>query len=210
MRYPFFRIISLLSMFLLFGLAWLWINRPSPLALQKSDAVSLYHFDVQALKVSQPVAPDSAEARRRPLFAPDRRPFVPAPPPPAIPTPPSISVVEAATPDTPASQIEPAIPVLPPRPLPDLSAQVSDLPEQSQMAAPIRIEDAGLHLKGIFFNGNARSALINSSQEPAGRWLKAGESVAGWEVVRVEKNKVILRFGVIVASLQLYVDKPAN
>jgi hypothetical protein len=201
MSYPFYRALSFLSMLVVASLAWLWLNQPRPPALQSPGVVSEYHFNLGALELHQAAASGSAEAALRPLFKPGRKPFVPAPPPSTILTPPSISVVE----DPPKEvQVTPALPVAPPPPA--SPAQALDSAVQTPIPAPPRIEDAGLQVRGIMINNNERRALINSTQDPAGRWLRAGESLSGWEVIGIEKSRVVLRSGAILATLQLYVD----
>jgi hypothetical protein len=201
MSYPFYRLLSFLSILVVASLSWLWLNQPRPPALQSPGVVSEYHFDVGALKLHQAAASGSTVAALRPLFTPSRKPFVAAPPPTTILTPPPISVVE----DPPKNvQVIPAKPVVSPPPA--SSAQARDIAVQTPTPVPLRIEDAGLQVRGIMINSNERRALINSTQEPTGRWLRAGESLAGWEVIGIEKSHVVLRSGAILATLQLYED----
>jgi hypothetical protein len=198
MSYPFYRVISILSMLVVASLAWLWLNQSSPPALQNLGVASEYRFDVGALKPLPSVLLDGEEAALRPLFTPGRKPFVPAPPPSPILTPPPISIVE----DPPKEiQLAPALPFVPSPP-----AQAPEITVQSPLPVPPRIEDAQLRVRGIMINNNERRALINSLQQPAGLWMGSGESTGGWQIIAVEKSRVVLRSGRFFAVLQLYVD----
>jgi hypothetical protein len=189
MTYPFYRVVSVLSLLIVAGFAWLWLKQSSPPALQNPTAVNEYHFDVGALQLRQAMKSDNVDNQRRPLFTPDRKPFVPALPPPPIPTPPPIAVVEDST-------------TLPPPPVP-----VVKIPEvTTTVAPPPRIEDSGISLVGIMVNGNETRTLLKSPQDPAGRWIKSGEIIDGWEVVSIEKALVVLRSGPTLAKLRLYKD----
>ena len=52
--------------------------------------------------------------------------------------------------------------------------------------------DQGVTLKGVFISGALAKAFMLSSQNPLGLWVQAGEEIAGWRVVAVEPDRVIL------------------
>jgi hypothetical protein len=209
MTYPFSRFITLLSVFLIAGLSWLWLKQHEPLVARNTTLKPEHHFDVEALKARKTVATNAVVARERPLFTPNRKPFVPAPPPPPIPTPPQISIVEVAPEIAQPIVVVPVIPSVPQEP-PSPPAQSQVVEEKTAIPAPVRFEAVGLQLKGIMINLNTRKALLNSSEDPVGRWLQVGDSIADWQIVIIEDNRITMKNGDAVGSLQLYVDKSAN
>jgi hypothetical protein len=209
MTYPFSRFITLSSVLVIVGLCWLWLNQPEHLVARNAVLERVHHFDVEALKARQTVATSAVVARARPLFTPGRKPFVPAPHPPPISTPPQISVVEVAPEVTQPIVVVPEIPSVPQVLLPP-PVQPPVIEETAAIPPPARFEDAGLQLKGIMINRNSRKALLNSSQDPVGRWLQVGDSIADWQIVSIEESRISMKSGDSVGSLQLYVDKSAN
>jgi len=111
-----------------------------------------------------PKPPEWSEALARPLFSPERRPFVP-----------QAVMPEAALPDVPGA-VEAA-----PRPEP-------------------------LSVVGVFIHGTGRRALLVSPSRPEGEWLRVGSKIAGWEVMRIERNSVALAQSGDALTLQLNVD----
>jgi hypothetical protein len=226
MTYPFSRAITLIGLLFAAAFLWLWFQKPIPVREASQASSSLHRFEVETLKSAARKPTAIVEALGRPLFNPDRKVFVPAPPPAPIITPPPITVVETPPPEPevfpvepPVLLTEPAQPVPPPppaiqepipEPAPSPIVTPEPVPEPSPPPPPPRIEEAGLQLKGVLMHGSQQQALLVSPLEPAGKWLKPGELMSGWEVTRVEKDKVFLRLGKTVAQLQLYVDKPAN
>lgn len=59
---------------------------------------------------------------------------------------------------------------------------------EEDLAFALKVEQAVLTLKGIFNSGNRYKANINN------KWLEEGGKVEGWEVSKIEKNKVELKF----------------
>jgi hypothetical protein len=236
MTYPLSRAIALLGLLCAIGFVWLWSQGGTPEQARAQINPTEHRFDIAALGTTPDSLPALDEAMKRPLFNPDRKIFVAAPPPQPIVTPPPIEVVEVAPPppepplvpaepevfpvEPPVLLTEPAQPPEPPPPAPETqqppelvpqpvpAAQVA--PAAAPEAPPARIEDAGLQLKGISITGNDKRALLVSSQDVAGKWLGPGELMSSWEITKIENNQVFLRLGKTVAKLQLYVDKPAN
>ena len=61
-----------------------------------------------------------------------------------------------------------------------------------------RVQKApGLKLKGVIVGGNNPVAIIN------GKFLRLGERIDGYQVVRIEENKVFLRSGNSTFKLEL-------
>ncbi len=52
--------------------------------------------------------------------------------------------------------------------------------------------DQGITLRGVFMSGPLAKAFLLSSQSPLGAWVQAGEEVAGWRVVAVKRDQVLL------------------
>lgn len=59
---------------------------------------------------------------------------------------------------------------------------------EDDLAFVAKVEQAMLVLKGIFNSGNVYKANINN------KWLEEGGKVEGWEISKIEKNKVELKF----------------
>ena len=53
--------------------------------------------------------------------------------------------------------------------------------------------DRDVTLKGVFISGSMAKAFLLSSQNPLGQWVQAGEDIAGWNVVAVQPDQVILQ-----------------
>jgi hypothetical protein len=52
--------------------------------------------------------------------------------------------------------------------------------------------DQDVSLRGVFMSGPMAKAFLLSSQSPLGAWVQAGEEVAGWRVVAVQRDQVLL------------------
>ena len=68
-------------------------------------------------------------------------------------------------------------------------------PPQAYVAAPPPpplMLDRGLVLKGVFINGPSAKAFLTSAQNPLGTWVRAGDEIAGWRVVAVKPDQVVL------------------
>jgi hypothetical protein len=52
--------------------------------------------------------------------------------------------------------------------------------------------DQDVTLRGVFMSGPLAKAFLLSSQSPLGAWVQAGEEVAGWRVVAVRRDQVLL------------------
>jgi hypothetical protein len=52
--------------------------------------------------------------------------------------------------------------------------------------------DRGITLKGVFINGVQAKAFLVSPQNPMGAWMQAGDNFAGWKVVSLKPDEVVL------------------
>jgi hypothetical protein len=52
--------------------------------------------------------------------------------------------------------------------------------------------DRGITLKGVFINGVQAKAFLVSPQNPMGSWMQAGDNFAGWKVVSLKPDEVVL------------------
>jgi hypothetical protein len=52
--------------------------------------------------------------------------------------------------------------------------------------------DQGLTLKGVFISGALAKAFLTSAQNPLGVWVGVDEEIAGWRVVAVQPEQVLL------------------
>ena len=74
------------------------------------------------------------------------------------------------------------------------------------VAAPTAVTpDRDIALKGVFMNGGLAKAFMLSSQNPLGAWVKAGEEIAGWKVLGVQPEYVVLEGQGEKRSVQLHV-----
>jgi hypothetical protein len=53
-------------------------------------------------------------------------------------------------------------------------------------------QDRGVTLKGVFINGTLAKAYVTSAQNPLGVWVSVNDEIAGWRVVAVKPDQVIL------------------
>jgi hypothetical protein len=131
------------------------------------------------IKVALP--PPLTVSISRPLFRPDRRPFVVSP---IVPVPESLAPVLP----------EPAAPVLVeesvPPPPPPTFPQVT--------------------LRGIHRTAQVDSALVESAAFPQGQWMHVNDEVEGWQIKSISDDAIIFTLGRQIQSLKLYVDNPAN
>jgi hypothetical protein len=52
--------------------------------------------------------------------------------------------------------------------------------------------ERGITLKGVFINGAQAKAFLVSAQNPLGIWVQPGEDIAGWKVVSLNPEEVVL------------------
>jgi hypothetical protein len=70
--------------------------------------------------------------------------------------------------------------------------------------------DQNITLKGVFINGTLAKAFVISSQNPVGAWVQANEEVAGWRVVAVKPDRVLLGARDEKLTIQLSVNGSAK
>lgn len=58
--------------------------------------------------------------------------------------------------------------------------------------SPLMVLDHGLVLKGVLINGPLAKAFLTSAQNPLGTWVRASDEIAGWRVVAVKPDQVVL------------------
>jgi hypothetical protein len=68
------------------------------------------------------------------------------------------------------------------------AATVSTLPS---LPVPVTL-DQNITLRGVFMNGALAKAFLTSAQNPLGVWVQANEEIAGWRVVAVQHDQVVL------------------
>jgi hypothetical protein len=69
------------------------------------------------------------------------------------------------------------------------AADAGVVPPPPAASAPL---DRGLTLKGVYINGTIAKAFLISAQNPLGVWVQVDEEIAGWRVVAVEPQQVLL------------------
>jgi hypothetical protein len=57
---------------------------------------------------------------------------------------------------------------------------------------PAVMLDQNITLKGVFMSGAVAKAFLISAQNPLGVWVQANDEVAGWRVVAVKPDQVLL------------------
>jgi hypothetical protein len=58
--------------------------------------------------------------------------------------------------------------------------------------APPATLDQNITVKGVFISGALAKAFLTSAQNPLGVWVQVDEEVAGWRVVAVKPDQVLL------------------
>lgn len=66
---------------------------------------------------------------------------------------------------------------------------VGDAPPSS---VPITTLDQSVTLKGVYINGKVAKAFLISTQDPLGVWVQVDEEIAGWRVVAIKPEQVLL------------------
>jgi Type II secretion system protein C len=66
------------------------------------------------------------------------------------------------------------------------------VPLQALPPSPATL-DRDVTLKGVFISGSVAKAFLLSRQNPLGLWVQAGEDIAGWNVMEVQPDQVILQ-----------------
>jgi hypothetical protein len=57
---------------------------------------------------------------------------------------------------------------------------------------PPAVLDQNIALKGVFMNGALAKAFLTSAQEPLGLWVQVNGEIAGWRLVGVKPDQVLL------------------
>jgi hypothetical protein len=78
------------------------------------------------------------------------------------------------------------------RPLFSRSRQAATVAVSTTPASLPAVLDQSIALKGVFINGALAKAFLTSAQNPLGVWAQVNEEVAGWRVVAVKPDQVLL------------------
>lgn len=70
-------------------------------------------------------------------------------------------------------------------------AAVGDAPPPPSPIVPTTL-DQGITLKGVYINGAMAKAFLISTQNPLGIWVEVNEEIAGWRVVAIKPEQVLL------------------
>jgi len=70
------------------------------------------------------------------------------------------------------------------------AAPVASLPSPSPSPAPVL--DPSIALKGVFINGASAKAFLTSAQNPLGGWFQINDEIAGWRIVAVKPDRIVL------------------
>jgi hypothetical protein len=60
-------------------------------------------------------------------------------------------------------------------------------------ALPVATRSRNFILKGVFINGASSKAFLISEQSPLGIWIESNDEIAGWHLVTVKPDQVVLR-----------------
>jgi hypothetical protein len=180
--------VFLLATVVLTGWAWQIVN--SPVA-----DLSLRPLSQSAkLLLAKTVRPNTVDAASlsnvftRPLFRPDRKPFVPK----------EVAVVE------------PAPQALPPAPEPVPVPAPEPLPIPVVQAPPPPPVFPQITLKGVRLTGQSDAALLETPEFPLGQWFPLGSDLSNWQLKSITDDSVTFISGDLSQVLQLYVDNPAK
>jgi hypothetical protein len=72
------------------------------------------------------------------------------------------------------------------------ASAVVSMPSSQPPLPPLVIPDQNFILKGVYINGGLAKAFMTSAQNPIGVWVQTNEEIAGWRVVAVKPNQVLL------------------
>ena len=78
------------------------------------------------------------------------------------------------------------------RPLFSRSRQGAAVAVSTPPPPPPVMLDQNIALKGVFMNGTLAKAFLTSAQDPVGVWVQANDEIAGWRVVAVKPDQVLL------------------
>jgi hypothetical protein len=78
------------------------------------------------------------------------------------------------------------------RPLFSRSRQAATVAISATSAPVPAALDQNIVLKGVFINGTTAKAFLTSAQNPLGVWAQPNEEVAGWRLVSVKPDQVLL------------------
>lgn len=78
-------------------------------------------------------------------------------------------------------------------------------PAALTQAAEPEPDISGVELRAVVIAPGMRKALISTSQQVDGRWLRTGEEFQGWRVAAIEARGVKLSRGALEKSLRLFV-----
>jgi hypothetical protein len=176
--------VFLLATVVLTGWAWQIVN--SPVA-----DLSLRPLSQSArLLMAKTVRPNADDAESlsnvftRPLFRPDRKPFVPK----------EVAVVEPAPPAPPPALEPPPVPEPPPSPV--------------VQAPPPPLVFPQITLRGVRLTGQNDAALLETPEFPLGQWFPVGSDLSNWQLKSITDDSVTFSSGDLSQVLQLYVDNP--
>jgi hypothetical protein len=77
------------------------------------------------------------------------------------------------------------------RPLFSRSRQAATVILSTPTPPPAR-SDQNIVLKGVFMNGVIAKAFLTSTQNPLGTWIETNGEIAGWRVVSISPDQVVL------------------
>jgi hypothetical protein len=58
---------------------------------------------------------------------------------------------------------------------------------------PVATRSRNIILKGVFINGVSSKVFLTSEENPLGIWVESNEEIAGWRVITVKPDQVVLR-----------------
>jgi hypothetical protein len=81
-------------------------------------------------------------------------------------------------------------------------------PRPVEVPAPSVVDASVFKLKGVLLSEALDSALIVTTEQPNGQWLRTGAELQGWKLAKIKKDQVVLIQNGQTLTLQLYVDNP--
>lgn len=80
------------------------------------------------------------------------------------------------------------------RPLFSRSRQAAAVVVGDAPSSPVAMTtlDQGIALKGVYIDGAVAKAFLTSTQNPLGIWVQVDEEIAGWRVVAIKPEQVLL------------------
>jgi hypothetical protein len=95
----------------------------------------------------------------------------------------------------------------PPEPVPEVETEPALMPVPEAAAPP---DVTQILLKGVRLINEKQQALILSAVSPVAQWLSVGDEIAGFQLVEISDDQIILEAGQQKIEVKLYANRLEN